>query len=403
MIGGGAAGCLAAWAAARAGAEAVLLEALERPAKKILATGNGRCNLTNLRMDPAFYYTDDPACLGKVLEALPPRDLMALFEKEGILFHDRKGYVYPRTDQAQTIEAVLNRMLEESGVQVRTKARAGSLRRVPEGFVIGTEEGPVRADRVILTTGGKAGPGCLGDGYAMAASLGHRVLEPLPGLCPLKADKKRLKPLAGIRCSGRVRLYENGHFLGEDTGEVQFTSDTLSGIPVFNISRLAAEAFRKGGRVEAGICFLPEMEEERALAEIGRRLKGPSERTLEAAFLGLVQPGILRAVLGRAGFQNEQKLKKTDPEVLRGGLMGLMDFRLPLSGTAGFARAQVTAGGVPLAEVRPDTLESALVPGLYLAGEILNADGICGGYNLQWAFASGLAAGRAASDRKEEN
>ena len=438
VIGGGASGCMAAIGAAESGASVVVFDKNDRPARKICATGNGRCNLVNLYQDEKCWYTSSGVSVRGRLASFSERDLLAFFEERGVWFHDRQGYVYPGTDQASLIADVLIREMDRLRVGVFPGTRVTGIEKDPSGLfritvesVVGSEQGkekynrnrrknedrrknernrnlqtgsaravPERriclADRVILCTGGLAGPvfGCGGDGYALAESLGHSLVPTVPALTSLICPEKALKMAAGVRCPAAITLICDGEETGMEQGELQLTEAAVSGIPVFQLSRLAGYALRDGREVRIRADFLPGMPEEEWQKQADLRLRDGRNQTLEQLFMGLVHPKLLRFILNRLGLVSEQKRAGVKTEQIRQVLELMRGLDFEITGLAGYEKAQVTAGGIPLTETDPETMESLACPGLYLAGELLDADGICGGYNLQWCWTSGKLAGR---------
>ncbi len=453
VIGGGASGCMAAIGAAESGASVVVFDKNDRPARKICATGNGRCNLVNLYQDEKCWYTSSGVSVRERLASFSERDLLAFFEERGIWFHDRQGYVYPGTDQASVIADLLILEMNRLQVGVFSGTRVTGIEKDPSGAfritvesVGGSDPGkeknnrnrrkkedphksgrnrydrnrydrdrnlktesvqeiPERriclADRVILCTGGLAGPafGCSGDGYALAESLGHSRIPTIPALTALLCPEKALKMAAGVRCPAAITLVCDGKETGSEQGELQLTEAAVSGIPVFQLSRLAGYALREGREVRVRADFLPGMPEEEWQKHVDLRLRDDRNQTLEQLFMGLVHPKLLRFILNRLGLVSEQKRAGVKTEQIRQVLQLMRGLDFEITGLTGYEKAQVTAGGIPLTETDPETMESLVCPGLYLAGELLDADGICGGYNLQWAMTGGLLAGRAAADK----
>lgn len=441
VIGGGASGCMAAIGAAESGASVVVFDKNDRPARKICATGNGRCNLVNLYQDEKCWYTSSGVSVRERLASFSERDLLAFFEERGIWFHDRQGYVYPGTDQASVIADLLIREMNRLQVGVFSGTRVTGIEKDPSGAfritvesVGGSDPGkeknnrnrrknedrhknernrnlqtgsaravPERriclADRVILCAGGLAGPvfGCGGDGYALAESLGHSLVPTVPALTALICPEKALKMAAGVRCPAAVTLLCDGEETGSEQGELQITETAVSGIPVFQLSRMAGYALRDGREVRVQADFLPGMPEEEWQKQADLRLGDGRNQTLEQLFMGLVHPKLLRFILNRLGLVSEQKRAGVKTEQIRQVLQLMRGLDFEITDLAGYEKAQVTAGGIPLTETDPETMESLVCPGLYLAGELLDADGICGGYNLQWAMTGGLLAGRAAA------
>ena len=406
VIGGGAAGCMAACAASESGARTLILEANDRVGRKICATGNGRCNLTNLHVDENCYHTGGGEDLSAFFSRFSVHDNIRFWESEGVYLHDRSGYVYPRTDQASTIAEGFDKILRAAGTEIISGSRAADVKpeEDKEGrvFRIGTKEGRhYFARKVILAGGGAAGPqyGCDGSLYGIARSLGHTVNKPLPALVPLLSDDADLRAAAGVRCDAAIRLICADNFCCAERGELQITGKGISGIPVFQISSQASRALDQGKEVFAEIDFLPDFTEEMWEKEKARRLSEDRNCMLGTFFLGLVNRKVLDLLLRRKGMQAEKKASKVDEEMLGSIMQDMRKFRVRITGTGGFEQAQVTTGGIPLGQTDAD-LMSLFCNGLYLTGELLDVDGICGGYNLQWAFTSGWIAGKSAAGER---
>ena len=406
VVGGGAAGCMAACAASENGARTLILEANDRIGRKICATGNGRCNLTNLHVDENCYHTGGGEDLSAFFTRFSVQDNIRFWESRGVYLHDRNGYVYPRTDQASTIAEAFDKILRAAGTVIMTgcpvtgvqteEDRDGRLFRI-----CGKEGRHYFARKVILTGGGAAGPqyGCDGSIYGIARSLGHTVNKPLPALVPLLSDDKDLKAAAGVRCDAKIALMCAENSSRTERGELQITQAGISGIPVFQISSEASRALDEGKEVCAEIDFLPDLTDEMWEKEKERRLSEDRNCMLGVFFLGLVNKKVLDLLLKKRGIQAEKKASKVDKDSLISIMEDMRRFRLRITGTGGFSQAQVTTGGIPLSQADLD-LMSERCRGLYLAGELLDVDGICGGYNLQWAFTSGWIAGKSAAEER---
>lgn len=412
IVGAGASGLIAAISAAQAGARVTVLEQKEKAGKKILATGNGHCNFTNRRMDAACYHENEFAM--DVIRRFDVEDTLAFFRSLGIFPHERNGYYYPMSEQASAVAALLANRARELGAEILTgmkvqkirplqgelelqvlmqiheeiSAKTGkkehrlgkkerSLKKKEESF----ESRRLYADRVILACGGQASPalGSDGSGYQLAVSLGHSLVKPLPALTGIQCREEWFKQLAGVRVPARVAVLVNGREAAADTGELQLTDYGISGIPVFQVSRYAAKALDAGKKVQAELSFFPEIDDE----ELADYLKNHSEGCYEGLY-----PAKLLAVLRKLAADGKQDLLELTRHL-----------RCSCREVNGFDRAQVTSGGIPLQEINRDTLESLCCPGVYAAGELLDVDGICGGYNLQWAWSSGWLAGRAAAGK----
>ena len=415
VIGGGASGCMAAITAAQAGADVHIFEKNEKPGKKLYATGNGRCNLTNLHMDDSCYHTrtadkNGSSLIHSAIERYSPADQIRFFADLGVPVYDRDGYVYPRTNQAQTVVRALEKRIAALGIRVHTGCPVRKIRRSQQGtkaddavFYVDCNDREARAfDTVILCTGGMAGPqyGTTGDGYRLAASFSHKISTPLPALTALECRGQFLKRAAGVRCRAAVTLYTGNDKKqireGREEGEVQMTDYGISGIPVMQISGMAARLLESKQRVFVQIDFLPEFSDSAFSDEIERRMREDRSQMLGDLFLGLVHKKILDLLLAEKGLQAEMKARRIDDAGIRQILQSMREYTLEVIQVKSFKQAQVTSGGIPLEETDAD-FQSRLQPGLFFAGEVLDVDGRCGGYNLQWAFATGYIAGLAAA------
>jgi predicted Rossmann fold flavoprotein len=406
VIGGGAAGLMAAIAAARAGARVVLFEGNDRVGKKLVTTGNGRCNLTNLGAGPADYH-GAPALVQAVLPRFTPADAVAFFEAEGLatVVEDR-GRVFPRTGQASAVLDVLRFALDEAAVDVRCGTEVTAVTRTTPGFelaVSSTGDGErvttrVTADHVVLTTGGRAAPGTgsRGQGYALARALGHAIVEPFPALVQLRAASPHLKALAGVRVEGRVTVRVTGQPPATALGEVLFTDYGLSGPAVLSASRTAAEALVHGRAVTLELSLLPDRDASTVTELLLARRRAHPTRTTQALLVGLVHKRVILPLLKDLALPADRPSAELSDPDLADLARQMTAWSLAITATTGWTGAQVTAGGIAADEVDPTTLESRKAPGLYLAGEVLDVDGDSGGYNLQWAWASGWVAGRSA-------
>ena len=409
IVGAGASGCMAAVSAAREGRCVLLLDSNDKICRKVYATGNGRCNLTNLHMTMDCYHTGGGASLSAFFSRFSEKDLMRFWESQGVFLHDRQGYVYPRTDQAATIAEGFEKILRALPVTIELGKRVVLVRRSERKgashFQIETSDGSsYMAETVILAGGGMAGPqyGCGEEIYRIASSMGHAVIRPLPALVPLLSDDRNLKASAGVRCDAKITLLLNDKSACSERGELQMTEQGISGIPVFQLSAAAVRALEQGAEAVARIDFIPDLDEKAWEKEMERRLLADQNCMLSVYFLGLVNRKILDLVLKRRGMQAEMKASRLSKEALRGIMEDLRAFRIRIVGAGTFKQAQVTSGGVPLAEM-DENLQSVRMPGLFMAGELVDVDGICGGYNLQWAMTSGWIAGKGAAKVAQES
>ena len=400
IIGGGASGLAAALSAARTDpkAEITVLEGLDRVGKKILATGNGRCNLTNSDLANAHYHSSQPKLLGNFLAEMPTERTLDFFRSLGLWCAEEElGRIYPNARQASAVLDVLLNGLEHSGVRVECGVKVKSAARTERGFRLTAEDGRAfYADAVVLAAGGRAAPkqGTDGAGFALARQLGHSYRPPFPCLVPLKCAEPVLKGLKGVRAHGTVVLTRDGTELGRENGEIQFTDYGLSGIPIFQLSCLLG---RESAGAELTVDLLPERTPEELMQELRRQAKQSRADVLERFLPGLIHKKLLYALMKQAGLSPlSRKVSSVREQELRVLAECMKAWRFHVTGTQGWEQAQVTGGGVPLDEVNAD-LSSKCCPGLYLAGEVLDVVGDCGGYNLHWAWCTGLTAGEAAA------
>ena len=394
VIGGGAAGMMAALTAAEQGNRVLLLERQNRVGRKLLATGNGRCNLTNLNQSPEYYHGAHPAFLAPAMEAFGAPDALEFFEALGLLtVAEDSGRVYPLSDQAGSVVDVLRFALEAAGVELRTEFDVTAIKQTKTGFKISSPSESILTEKVIICCGGMAG-GKLGgtrSGYELLQSFGHSLTKLYPVLVQLKTDNTWVRSLKGVRADASVTLKRGGEVLAESAGEVQFADYGVSGPAIFEISRAAASA---KGELSVHLDLLRNLDFNQVQNIIRQRQQSMPTLTLENLLTGMVHNRLGRTVLRYAGYDLNAPVSSLKPNDIKKIAGALGDFALPITGNMGFDGAQVTAGGIRTDEFRPDTLESKLVPGLYAAGEVLDVDGDCGGYNLQWAWASGRLAGK---------
>ena len=399
VIGGGASGLMAAITAAEEGADVCILEHKDKLGKKILSTGNGRCNFTNLAQEPICYHSDNLLFPWPVIEKFNAQSAITFFLKLGIYSKNRNGYLYPQSDQAGAVQEVLCMEAKRLGIEILTEHKVLEIIPNKKGFRIRTENGDVKADKVILAAGSKASAvtGSDGSGYTLAKSLGHTLVPILPALVQLRCKEKFYKSISGVRVNGRVSLFVDGECMAVDTGEIQLTNYGISGIPVFQVSRYAAIGLYEKKDVQAVLNFMPDFTESQFLAFLNGRKNTRPDKTLEEFFVGLFNTKLIALWIRLSGLKSYKKVGEcTDEEMMRFVKL-IQQFTVVVTETNSFEQAQVCRGGVDTTEVEQETMESKYVPGLYFAGEILDVDGICGGYNLQWAWASGHIAGQSAA------
>lgn len=413
VVGGGASGLMAALTAAEEQKRqhrpisVLVLEAAQKPGRKLLATGNGRCNLTNMRGELSRFHGDVPAAEA-VLGKYPPQAVVRRFLSLGLLCREEdEGRVYPNSGQAASVLSLLLEHLQALGAEILCEWPVSQISREGAGFRLHSSQGDeMLAQRVILATSGKAAPqlGSNGSGYALSKAAGHSCTPCFPALVPvICGENKRCKALHGVRCRGRVSLLGDGKLLGEELGEIQFTDYGLSGVCVFQLSRMASEWAQSktvnGKRftsLQFSLDLLPNYTHEELLGMLQRRKRLLPKSDSMALLSGFLPVALARQITKEV-LEKAAPVEMLSPSDIEKTLLAAKNYTFTVKTTQDWNRAQVTAGGVPLSEICPQTLESSRCSGLYLCGELLNLDGDCGGYNLQWAWASGMAAGKAAA------
>ncbi|MDD2494095.1 MAG: NAD(P)/FAD-dependent oxidoreductase [Tissierellia bacterium] len=401
VIGGGAAGLIAAIVARKSGAEVTIYEKMNRVGKKILATGNGRCNYTNMNLSLNCYHGNNFNHVEKVFENFGLKKTLNFFEELGIYpYIDESGKVYPNSLQASSILDVLRYEVERLNIEEITDFEVKELRYSKGKFSIINDDTVFYADKVILCTGGKASPqlGSNGEGYKIAQNLGHRIIEPFPALVQLKLKGKFFKRIAGIRFDGNVRAITNNKTIRIEDGEILFTEYGISGPPILQISRMAIEEMNKGETVYVQVDMFPNIEKNDLYEILRDRFSKIGYKNLEDSLIGFINKKLISVALNEAGFEDHETLSKNlNKKNIYKIVNILKEWKFQVNGHNAWQQAQVTAGGIDLSEVWPETLESKKVKNLYFAGELLDVDGDCGGFNLQWAWSSGYTAGYKAS------
>lgn len=399
VIGGGAAGMMAAITAAREGVKVTILEHKDRIGKKILSTGNGRCNFTNTFQTPACYRSDNRDFAWNIIQKFNVEKTISFFKELGIYPKDRNGYLYPYSDQAAAILEVLQIEIAKLDICVMTEINVLDIQPIKRGIRVTTDKKTITVDSVILACGSKAAPvtGSDGSGYQLAKLLGHRIVPVLPALVQLRCAEKFYKSISGVRVQGTVEIYADDISLASDTGEIQLTNYGISGIPVFQVSRYAAKAIYQKQSVTAVLNFMPDMNKDEFLSFLQERITLCPHKTLDEFFTGIFPKKLCELWIRLSRLPKEMRVSDLSGEQLEKLVLLIQHLRTHITETNAFEQAQICCGGVDTTEINPDTLESNYVPGIYFAGELLDVDGICGGYNLQWAWSSGFVAGREAA------
>lgn len=393
VIGGGASGLASAIFAARKGADVLVLERMDKIGKKLLATGNGKCNYTNTNMSVKAYHSHTARHIGEMLSAFDDQQAIHFFRSIGIWPKEREGYVYPNSAQAASVLDALRFELDALKVEIITGAAVDKISKTKRGYQVIAGDKRYDGQSVILACGGKAQTklGSDGSGYKLLKTLDHKIVPVVPSLTGLKASEKFYKNLAGVRAEGKVTLLVNGREIASDRGEIQFADYGISGIPVFQISGQAAYALAEGKKVQVMIDLFPDHDKKRLMRMLTAREKQFAGAPAQVFETGILNRKLIRECLKLAGLKGEYPLPKMEKlaDILKA---------LPATITAsrGYEFAQVCAGGADMTQIDPENCESRLHKNLYIIGELLDVDGICGGYNLQWAWTTAYLAGNAA-------
>lgn len=405
IIGGGAAGIVAAIVASRNGAKVVIYERMNRIGKKILATGNGRCNLTNIGLGENnlnCIHGSNNKFAGGILKQFTVKETIDFFEVLGIAHKiEEGGKVFPMSDQATSVLDVLRYELEKLGVEVICDIEIEQIKQDAKKITLVDKSGSrYKADKVIIATGGMSSPnlGSNGSGYQLAKQLGHSVIKPFPALVQLKLEAPFLKSIKGIKFDGVASIILNNKLIRKEEGELLFTEYGISGPPVLQLSRKAVEALQNKKQPKIVLDMLPKYSHSEVIELLNIRLSHQYDRPFDFSFNGLINKKLIPIVLKAANIKDlsKQCSNVSNKEIEKVASI-LKEWEFDITGSQSWQSSQVTAGGVHVGEICEDTLQSKFVPNIYFAGELLDIDGDCGGFNLQWAWSSGYVAGHEAS------
>ena len=403
VVGGGASGLMAAVVACRAGASVALFEKNDRVGKKILVTGNGRCNLANRSVRAENYHGDAEFAM-KVIGAFDGGKTLDFFSGLGLRFYtDEAGRIFPFSQQAGSVLDALRFEADKLGVEFYTAFPVASVKKTGGGFALVSAGGKSFAfDRVILACGGKADPdlGSDGSGYRLAESLGHKTTEVFPALVQLRLEGQNFRAMERMKWEAELRAVAGEKIRGTASGDIIFTSYGISGTAVLSISRKIMESMNEGNKTDLEIDLLPGLDDGETLQLLEERKNSHPERKLDEFFIGWLNKRIGQTLLKSAGLELSRESSSLNPADLKKVCGLLHRWRFPVAGHNGWKNAQVTAGGVKTSGVDAATMESKAAKGLYFAGEVMDVDGDSGGYNLQWAWSWGAVAGLSAAGRK---
>lgn len=402
IVGAGASGLVAAIMAAKKGFDVLVFESNEKPAKKIYATGNGKCNLTNSLMDKTCYRSDDIKKVEDVLSVFGFNETKKFFDDLGIILKDRNGYFYPNSNQAASVAEALVYECERLNIKIVCSSEVREVLVMKDksfslkvfSKLVGSQATYI-CDKLILACGSNSGVSNKNinkiTGYDMAKSLGHEIVPVVSALTALRCKNKKFYNMAsGVRCDVLAEVFVDNKLLGSDAGELQLTDYGVSGIPVFQISRFASYGIYYNNDVRIHIDFMPTHTVEELSAYINKILLNNSLVSVSKCLLGMLNSKLVDAILSELKIKKDTLLKNEDIDNI---IYKIKNFEDVVIATNDIQNSQVSAGGVKLSQM-DHNMQSKLVENLYITGELLNVDGICGGYNLQWAWATGYIAGK---------
>ena len=400
VIGAGAAGMMAAITAAREGKKVCIIEKLDKAGKKLFATGNGKCNFTNETMHSDCYH-GDTEFIKYVLNQFSVSECLKFFHSIGVYPKNKNGYFYPNSEQASSVVNALLFEIERLGIKISYETMVKEILPHEHEVCISTNKGYYLAKNLVIATGLLASPKLGSDGslFDVIKSLGHRFAPILPALCGFYCKGMKFKQVSGVRAHGTVSAYIDGIKYAEDTGEIQFTDYGLSGIPVFQISRFLSKGLYEKKKVEIKINLLPDFDRENLREELNYRKTIGANMTSDALLNGIVHHKLSDMILDKAGVDNKIYLSSLSEKEMQRIAELLQEITVTVTNYRDFEFAQICTGGIPVFDVNNLTLESKFAPNIYFAGEILDVDGICGGYNLHFAWATGYIAGKAISEK----
>lgn len=405
IIGGGASGLVSAISFAKAlkhrnNVEIVVLERLNRVGKKILATGNGRCNLSNLNTNEKYYHSKNPKFVKDVLSQFNFKDTIAFFESIGLICRiEEDGRLYPYSNQASSVLDILRMEVQHLGIKEICDFEVNNIKEHKNKFIISSiNNQKYEASKIILSTGGNAQPhlGSNGSGYKLLKSLSHTITDISPSLVQIKSDSKIVKALNGIKINAEAKIICNNKVIRKEKGELLFTEYGLSGILIFQLSTIIKNF--KAQNIKISVDIMPEFEKNKVKEIIQNKISKEDWKSLENFFVGILNKKIGQMILKSAGiYPLSRKANSLSSSEINKIVETIKDWQFNITGTMSWNNAQVTSGGVNTEEFDSSSLESKKIKNLYVTGELLDVDGDCGGFNLQWAWSTGFIAGKSAA------
>lgn len=405
IIGGGASGITAAITAKDMGMDVAILEGTDRIGKKILTTGNGRCNITNENIDIENYHCTIKNFPKYIIHSFDINNTTNFFNSLGLhLVTLGEGKMYPLSLQASSVLDIFRLAIDDKNISVYLNSKVSEITKTKQGFKLFTTNNETfECEKLIICAGGKSYPktGSDGSAYKLVKKLGHHIITPMPSLVQLKLNHNKLKALTGIKFNGFAEIFVNDKSIRKEFGEILFTDYGISGIPIMQLSRIASTNLMQNDKISLKIDLMPNFEYKKLEMFLENHWGTFAYRSILDSFIGILNKKLIPVILKEAGITDIHKPcwnlawneKKAILDLLKG-------WTFEVIGTNSFGSSQVTAGGIDVSEVDSKTLESKIIRDLYFAGEILDVDGDCGGFNLQWAWSSGFIAGKNASQNR---
>lgn len=395
IVGAGAAGLIASITAARSGLPVILLEQNSKIGKKILVSGNGKCNIDNQYINPNRFHSQNPSFIEKVLDGYGIDVVEKFFNSIGLeLIEGKEGKMFPMSLQASSVVELLEYEAKALGVDIVCDCTVTGIRKENDRFLLETSQGPQQSEKLVITTGSPAAPQLGGSnfGYAFATKMGHSLIPRYPSLVQLCSEESWVKICAGVKVTGNAKLYANGAYITEKKGDLLFTKYGISGLAILDLSREVSTRLANFDYCELSLDLMPEISKERLTNLLLSRVQTESEKPLGLWLQGVMHKKLTQSILeqSKSKVQLEKQLNRKEINKL---VHAIKNLKLSISDTKGFEGAEVATGGIDTTEINPHTMESKLVSNLFFAGEILDVDGDRGGFNFHFAWVSGMKAG----------
>ncbi|BAF73293.1 conserved hypothetical protein [Sulfurovum sp. NBC37-1] len=397
IIGAGAAGLCAAITSARVGRQVLLLEQNSKVGRKILVSGNGKCNITNRHISAYRFHSEKPAFIENVLDGYGYDRVEDFFRYIGLeLVEEKEGKMFPMSLQASSVVDLLEYEAKRAGAEILCDCKVKRIEKEADGFVLDTTQGKKRSSQLLITSGSPAAPQLGGNdsGYIFATTMGHTLIPRHPSLVQLCSEESWVKECAGVKIAGVAKLYANGEYITEKEGDLLFTNYGISGLAILDLSREVSVRLAAYDYCELSLDLMPKLSKEKLTNLLLSRIGKGSEKPIGLWLQGILHKKLIRIVLEQSKCRSRVESDLNRKEINK-IVHSIKNLKLSINDTKGFKGAEVSTGGIDTSEVDLQTMESKIVPSLYFAGEVLDVDGDRGGFNFHWAWVSGMRAGKA--------